>query len=338
MDQKYLRNAWYAASWDDELGDTPVPVTILDEPLVLYRNEAGAPVCLSDTCPHRFAPLHMGRVVGDAIACPYHGLQFGPDGRCVLNPHGPIAGAAHVQSFALAERYGMLWAWLGDQPADPATLPVIPELELPGLAWVHSAIDVHAEYRLMIDNLMDLSHVEFLHPMLGTPGSAARVVYESRTEPTEVRSIYHLNDEPVPMVMRMLWPTAPDRIRIANTMTWRPPAMLSLGIAVTTTDGSLEEPVLRMPSVHFLTPAGDGETRYFFAAGRNVQTDSKEADAAALAAVKAAFQREDEPMVAAVQARMAKLAPEKRAMRVAFKTDAGAVQAQRTLERMIAVQ
>ncbi len=93
-----------------------------------------------------------------------------------------------------------------------------------------------------------------------------------------------------------------------------------------------------MPSVHFLTPAGDGETRYFFAAGRNVQTDSKEEDAAALAAVKAAFQREDEPMVAAVQARMAKLAPEKRAMRVAFKTDAGAVQAQRTLERMIAAQ
>jgi vanillate O-demethylase monooxygenase subunit len=228
MDQKYLRNAWYAASWDDELGDTPVPVTILDEPLVLYRNEAGAPVCLSDTCPHRFAPLHMGRVVGDAIACPYHGLQFGPDGRCVLNPHGPIAGAAHVQSFALAERYGMLWAWLGDQPADPATLPVIPELELPGLAWVHSAIDVHAEYRLMIDNLMDLSHVEFLHPMLGTPGSAARVVYESRTEPTEVRSIYHLNDEPVPMVMRMLWPTAPDRIR--PCFHWGSPSPPPMGV------------------------------------------------------------------------------------------------------------
>jgi vanillate O-demethylase monooxygenase subunit len=140
------------------------------------------------------------------------------------------------------------------------------------------------------------------------------------------------------MVMRMLWPTAPDRIRIANTMTWRPPATLTLAIAVTTTDGSLADPVLRMPSVHFLTPAGEGETRYFFAAGRNVQTDSKEADAAALAAVKAAFQREDEPMVAAVQARMAKLAPDKRAMRVLFKTDAGAVKAQRTLERLIAAQ
>jgi hypothetical protein len=79
-------------------------------------------------------------------------------------------------------------------------------------------------------------------------------------------------------------------------------------------------------------------TCYFFAAGGNGQTDSREADAAALAAVKAAFQREDEPMVAAVQARMAKLAPEQRAMRVSFKTGAGAVQAQRALERMIAAQ
>jgi vanillate O-demethylase monooxygenase subunit len=338
MDTKYLRNAWYAASWDDALKDKPLPATILDEPLVLYRNASGAPVCLSDTCPHRFAPLHLGKVNGDVITCPYHGLQFGPDGKCVVNPHGPIPAAAQIGRFELAERYGMLWVWMGDAPADTEKLPNLPVFDVPGIAWVHDAIEVHADYRLMIDNLMDLSHVEFMHPMLGTPGSSARTVYTSVSEPRLVRSIYDQPEEPRSMAIQMLWPTAPQRVRLNNAMTWQPPAILELSMAVTTPGGSLENPELRMPSVHLLTPAQTGSTRYFFAAGRNVYVESREMDGMALATVKAAFQQEDEPMVAAVQARMASLPAERLTQHVLFKTDAGAVQAKRALERLIAAQ
>ena len=79
----FLRNAWYAAAWDDELGDKPLARTMLGEPLVLYRDSAGAPVALSDTCPHRFAPLSLGRRDGDTLQCPYHGLVFGKNGICI---------------------------------------------------------------------------------------------------------------------------------------------------------------------------------------------------------------------------------------------------------------
>jgi vanillate O-demethylase monooxygenase subunit len=78
---KYLREAWYAASWSEEITAKPIGLTMLDEPLVFYRNAAGQPIALSDTCPHRFAPLHLGKVNGDVITCPYHGLQLGADGK-----------------------------------------------------------------------------------------------------------------------------------------------------------------------------------------------------------------------------------------------------------------
>ena len=86
----YLRNAWYVAAWADDLAEGQLlGRTILKEPIVLYRKADGNVAALQDRCPHRFAPLHMGKVVrGDRIQCPYHGLEFDASGACVLNPHG----------------------------------------------------------------------------------------------------------------------------------------------------------------------------------------------------------------------------------------------------------
>ena len=86
----YLRNAWYVAAWSDDLLDGQLlPRTIMKEPIVLYRKSDGKVVALEDRCPHRFAPLHMGKIVnGDCVQCPYHGLEFDASGACVLNPHG----------------------------------------------------------------------------------------------------------------------------------------------------------------------------------------------------------------------------------------------------------
>ena len=84
----FLRNTWYAAAWSGELAEQPIARTMLGQKLVLYRRADGAAVALGDVCPHRFAPLHQGNVIGDAIECPYHGLRFGPAGTCTHNPHG----------------------------------------------------------------------------------------------------------------------------------------------------------------------------------------------------------------------------------------------------------
>jgi vanillate O-demethylase monooxygenase subunit len=330
----FLDNAWYAAFWADELLDQPLARTILGKPLVFYRGASGAVLALSDTCPHRFAPLHLGKVVGDGLACPYHGLQFGPDGRCTHNPHGPVVGAARIDAYPLAERYGAYWIWMGPAEPDPAALLDVPELEDPGLTWVHGTIEVAADYRLVVDNLMDLSHVEFMHPMLGSPGSSQRVDYAAGVEHDRVHSSYRLDNEPTSGVMRMLWPDAPELTRFIADMRWTAPANLVLTTNVTTVDGDIANPVLRMPTTHFLTPATATTTHYLWAAARNVALDNAELSEGMKAGLIAAFKYEDEPMIAAIQQRMAVLGGDQ-SKRLLLKIDSGAVQARRVLERLI---
>ena len=123
----YLRNVWYVAAWDHEVpADRPLARTILGERLVFFRDADGRPQALFDRCPHRFAPLSMGKVVDGCIQCPYHGLQFGGDGACTRNPHGSglIPKAAQVRSYPVVERWSVLWIWIGDAAqADPELIP-----------------------------------------------------------------------------------------------------------------------------------------------------------------------------------------------------------------------
>ena len=85
---KFLRHAWYAASWSEDLGTSLLGRTILGERVVLFRDSVGQPRAIGGTCPHRFAPLERGKLNGDTVSCPYHGLTFNGSGLCVLNPHG----------------------------------------------------------------------------------------------------------------------------------------------------------------------------------------------------------------------------------------------------------
>ena len=101
-----MRNAWYAAAWEDELIEKGrlVARPILGEPVVLFRQADGKAVALEDRCSHRFAPLSMGKVLpGDRLQCPYHGLEFDTAGACVKNPHPPgnIPARARIAASSL---------------------------------------------------------------------------------------------------------------------------------------------------------------------------------------------------------------------------------------------
>ena len=101
----FLRNAWYVAAWDHEVGQETLPTKILGERIVLYRTEAGEPVALEDACAHRKLPLSMGRRKGDAIECGYHGLTFDKTGRCIHMPAANrIPPAVRVRSYPLRVR------------------------------------------------------------------------------------------------------------------------------------------------------------------------------------------------------------------------------------------
>src|ERR1700736_5971695 len=113
----YLHNAWYVAAWSDDLADGQLLArTILKEPVVLYRKADGHVAALQDRCPHRFAPLSMGKIVhGDCLQCPYHGLEFDASGACTLNPHGTknIPPRARVRSYPVTEKHKAIWIWMG---------------------------------------------------------------------------------------------------------------------------------------------------------------------------------------------------------------------------------
>jgi phenylpropionate dioxygenase-like ring-hydroxylating dioxygenase large terminal subunit len=165
----YLRNCWYIAAWDDEVGRTPFARTLLDQRVVLYRKEDGTAVALEDRCCHRNMPLSMGKVMGDNLRCGYHGLVYDSRGRCIAVPgQTAIPPDAGVRSYPVAERWRLLWIWMGDaRLADPKLIPNWYYLDHPD--WVVAPgngghpLALKCNYELSNDNLLDLTHVGVLH-------------------------------------------------------------------------------------------------------------------------------------------------------------------------------
>jgi phenylpropionate dioxygenase-like ring-hydroxylating dioxygenase large terminal subunit len=138
---------------------------ILDEPIVLFRKQDGSFAALEDRCVHRHAPLHLGRVLGDEIQCGYHGLVFNSDGACTRIPsQDRIPAKARVKIYRIAERHGWIWVWMG-QPdlAERTAIPDFHRMCNPAFAATGATNHVQANYELINDNLLDLSHVGYVH-------------------------------------------------------------------------------------------------------------------------------------------------------------------------------
>jgi phenylpropionate dioxygenase-like ring-hydroxylating dioxygenase large terminal subunit len=165
-DRNYPINQWWVAGVSAELTDKPIQRWILELPVVLYRGHNGAAVALDDRCPHRWAPLSSGYVSGDDIVCGYHGLQFGPDGRCTRVPTQAMApDVAKVRRYPVVERVPFIWIWTGDpQAAETADPP--PELAWatdPSRVTAEGAMEVGCNYMAIKENVLDLSHFGFVH-------------------------------------------------------------------------------------------------------------------------------------------------------------------------------
>lgn len=162
----YLRNAWYMAGWDKDFpADLPQPLTLLDELLVFYRQADGRIAALEDRCCHRLAPLSQGRVEGNDLRCLYHGLKFDAAGRCNDMPgHTSIPKAMKVRSYPVLERYNAVWIWMGDPAkADESLLPDFVGYGSPDWYMAPGRMDYAANYQLIQDNLLDLSHIAWVH-------------------------------------------------------------------------------------------------------------------------------------------------------------------------------
>lgn len=173
-----LRNCWYLAGW---AGEFPVgrlsPVTMLGGPLVVYRGVSGEMHALEDRCPHRHAPLSKGRLEGDDIRCMYHGIKFGPDGKCTELPgQDLIPKSVCVTRYPVTERHGGAWVWMGDvEKADPKLVPHFIGPDDPEWALSTGCLEIEADAQLLIDNLLDVSHACYVHERTFARGQAENV-------------------------------------------------------------------------------------------------------------------------------------------------------------------
>ena len=181
----FLRNHWYVAAWGDDIGRVPLDRVLLGESVCLFRKEDGTPVALENRCPHRNLPLSEGKLIGDIVQCAYHGLEFAPDGICVHVPgQSEVPAWARVKSYPVVERDRWLFIWMGDPAkADHDTIPDF-HASLSDPAWdvVTGQAYVTAGYRLVLDNLLDLSHLAYVH----TSSTGSSQVAENADLTTEV--------------------------------------------------------------------------------------------------------------------------------------------------------
>jgi vanillate O-demethylase monooxygenase subunit len=157
-------NAWYVACTPDELADKPLGRKICGLEIVLYRGKEGRVAALEDFCPHRGAALSLGSVVDGNLMCGYHGLVMDCHGKAVSMPMQRVGGFPCIRSYPVEERYGYVWIWPGDPArADAAAIPVLPWAGNPEWAFGGGLYHIRCSYRLMIDNLMDLTHEAYVH-------------------------------------------------------------------------------------------------------------------------------------------------------------------------------
>jgi phenylpropionate dioxygenase-like ring-hydroxylating dioxygenase large terminal subunit len=307
----YLRNAWYCAAWSEAVVENGVlGLTILKEPVVLYRPGNGEVVALEDRCAHRFAPLSMGHIVGgDRIQCPYHGLEYDKTGACVLNPHGNknISSRARVRSYPVTEKHNAIWVWMGDKAPDHSKIPDFSVMD--NVPELHSTkldkIMVKANYELVIDNLLDLSHTSFLHAgILGNADTVESDIGVDQEGEDIVVSRYARAGEP-PGMNKLMWPDVPSKVDKFTRIRWMAPSTLRL-VSGVCRPGETPEQGSGYHAIHILTPETDKTTHYFFTAVRfgifskgddlNRQIQEKIA-----ATRRFAFEDQDAPVIEAQQ-------------------------------------
>ena len=199
----FLENAWYVAGWTGELASgQSIARRYLNRSVVLYRTQNGAVGALEDRCAHRAVPLSLGHVAGEMIRCAYHGLEYDRGGACTKIPsQDRVPSKAAVRAYPVHEQDAVIWIWMGEPArADTAAIPRHTVHDDAAWAWRSSHFKVDGEWRLLIDNLMDLSHLPYIHPRTigGDPDTHFRAKTETERTPNGVLVKRYMPNSPPP--------------------------------------------------------------------------------------------------------------------------------------------
>jgi vanillate O-demethylase monooxygenase subunit len=335
----FLRNGWYVAAWPEEIGEAPLGRVIMNEPIVLFRDAEGRVAALEDRCCHRGAPLTHGRIVPGGIECGYHGLVYDGTGRCVEIPgQDRIAEDTRVRAFPVVERQQFIWIWMGDPArADESAIIDWPYHDQPD-RWPYrrAMFPIAANYMMMIDNLMDLSHLGYVHGRTigGSPRVHSTADMKVERTATGAMLIREMHDMPPPpsFIKAVNFQGNIDRRQEFEYVA--PAAVLQWAGAVDTGKDVQDESdpgAFRIRLFHGATPETETSFHYFWSVSTGYRTDDPQAVEDFYNEVYPTF-LEDKAIMEGQQARIAR---EPGRPLVAIRADNAVVAARRHLQKLL---
>ncbi|MDR7378055.1 vanillate O-demethylase monooxygenase subunit [Rhodoferax ferrireducens] len=339
----FPKNAWYVACTPDDIQDKPLGRKICGESMVFYRGPEGKVTALEDFCPHRGAPLSLGRVEDGKLVCGYHGLEMGCDGKTVAMPGQRVRGFPAIRAFAAIERYGFIWVWPGDiAQADESKLHHLEWAENPAWAYGGGLFHINCDYRLMVDNLMDLTHETYVHASSIGQKEIDETPTKTEVHGDEVVTSRHMENIFAPPFWRMalrgngLADDVPvDRWQICR---FTPPShvMIEVGVAHAG-HGGYDAPAEHKAAsivVDFITPETETSIWYFWGMARNFKPDDAELTASIREGQGKIFS-EDLEMLEKQQRNL--LAHPSRKL-LMLNIDSGGVQSRKVIDRWLAAE
>jgi vanillate monooxygenase len=336
-------NAWYVAARADEVAEKPLGRQVCGQRVAFFRRSDGRVAAVEDFCPHRGAPMSLGKVEGDNLVCPYHGLVMDGEGRTCAMPKQRVAAFPKARSFPVVEKYGFIWLWPGDaERADPAAIPVFEWADNPEYAYGGGLYHVKADYRLMVDNLMDLTHETYVHSTSIGQKEIDEAPVATRVDGDEAIAERLMDNVASPPFWRMAQRAnghddeAPvDRWQVCR-FSLPSHVMIDVGVAHAGKGGRQAPASARTSAVvvDFITPETETSHWYFWGMARRFKPDDAELTETIREGQGGIF-AEDLELLERQQANLVNW-PERRLMKLDI--DAGGVHARRLIARMIAAE
>ena len=339
----FPKNTWYVGAMPSELDGKPLGRKICGESIVFFRGPDNKVAAVEDFCPHRGAPLSLGKVENGKLICGYHGLEMGCDGKVAAMPCQRVGGFPAVRTYPVVERYGFIWVWPGDaQEADPSQIHHLGWADDPEWAYSGGLYHVKCDYRLMIDNLMDLTHEIYLHPTTIGQKEIDESPPKTRMDGDCAITERYMEGIMAPPFWRAglrgnnLADDVPvDRWQICR---FYPPShvLIDVGVAHAGNGGFDADPKVKVSStvIDFITPETESSTWYFWGMARNFNAQDQALSEQIRASLSTVFS-EDLQMLEMQQLNLERNAGRKL---LSLNIDGGGVQARRIIDQLLAAE
>ena len=334
---RHLKNQWYVAGLSSEVTNKPVASRILDRPLVLFRKTSnGKVVILEDRCVHRQAPLSLGEVVKDNIQCGYHGIEYDESGACIRIPsQKQIPPGAGVPTYPCIEQQGFIHVWMGDPELCETKSPYdFPFASNPNWRVRYAQLYGRFDSRLLIDNLMDVTHLPFAHKStIGASGVAENAVAKTERDGQRVRVTRFMEDI-VPAPAHVAVTGYSENVDRWQVIEYTPPGYvwLQVGSSKTGKGGREADPeniLLNRHTLHLAMPETNNTTLYFWVMANKIDALTTDQEEAIYDASILAF-NEDIVIIEAQQARW-----NNEISKIDVGADSGALEVRRLMKRLI---